>query len=114
MCALWRRVRVRARLCQSGTARCLFGKTQARCPTVSDAYQLNPEQVTAVSLINLQVNQLRSAAHELRQPHLKQAEAAKLLDAAGIALEDAKLAWLRATQALVKVSPVIPSLSVAR
>lgn len=83
---------------------------------MSDAYQLSPEQMTAVSLINMQINQLRSAAHELRQRHLKQEDAAKLLDAAGIALEDAKLAWLCATQALVKVSPVIPSLhtSVAR
>ena len=81
---------------------------------MNEPFQLKPEQVTAVSLLNLQFNQLRACAHELRQPHLAQPDAAKALEQAAEVLETAKLAWLRSTQLLIKVAPVIPSLSVAR
>lgn len=75
-----------------------------------DAIQLTLEQTVAVSLINVQINQLRSAAFELKHPHINVPEATTLIERCANRLEDEKQAWLKETQKLVKPATVIPDL----
>jgi hypothetical protein len=74
----------------------------------NDAFQLTAEQALAVSLLNVQANQMLAAAHELKQPHINQPEAAAVLERTVAHLNARREDWLRETQRVVKLaSPAI-------
>lgn len=78
-------------------------------PAVSDQpFQLKPEQVCAVSVINVQVNSLNAAAHECRQPHINQQGLAKMLGDIAVELEKRKMQWLVDSQQRIQVASSIP------
>lgn len=69
-------------------------------------FELTPQQITAVSIVNLSVNQLNAAAFECSQAHVDIAECVEALKYAATKLEDAKRAWLADTQK--RIQPAIP------
>jgi hypothetical protein len=69
---------------------------------------ITPQQQTALITIELQQRSLMSAAQMLAHPNVNQPEAAKALDAACAALDEAKVKWLQATQHAVQVVSAIP------
>lgn len=76
----------------------------------SDAYQLTQQETLAVSIMNLQANQLLSAAHELKQPHINLPEAAAALERTVAHLNSRRDDWLQSTQNRVKIAdPAIAS-----
>lgn len=72
-------------------------------------FQLRPEQVCAISVVNVQVNALNAAAHECKQPHINQQGIAKMLGDLAVELEKRKMQWLVDSQQKIQIASAIPN-----
>ena len=73
-------------------------------------FQLTPQEVLAVTLMNIHANQLAAAVHELKLPHINLPEAAAVLERTIAHLNSRRDDWLQETQRKVKLAdPAIAS-----